>query len=124
MSDIEKELIENKYALAEWIGDKAAYIAMKRLEQTVLKVDGRFKKVAEQQKRLNDSINAISSYVKSIKDYEENLNKKEKALSDKKGNLQNIYNKMIQIEKRLNSGECPGVLPPLDLDLSDDEGEG
>jgi len=116
----EAELIQNKYEFVDWVYKSVLKKVHADFKQEREQLDAYKKKLQVKYDSASESIRKINGYIENIYKYEENLKKKEVALQDRKGNLQNIYNKMIEIEKKLNAGEWPGVLPPLNLDMSDE----
>lgn len=116
----EDELIQNKYEFIDWVYKAVMKKVVSELKREREEVDKYKNKLQLKYEAVSESVRKINGYIENIYIYEENLKKKERALQDRKGNLQVIYNKMIEIEKKLNAGEWPGVLPPLNLDLSDE----
>lgn len=117
MNKKEEKLIENRYEFIDWIYKKVMGLVGEKIKQEREELDAYKEKLQEKYELVSEGLRKINSYVAETKRYEKAIDDKIKILTDRDNNLQKIYDKMILIETRLNSGEWPGVLPPLDLDI-------
>ena len=117
MSETEQEIINNRYEFIDWVYSQVIKKVHADFESERDQLNKYKNQLQEKYKSVSESLRTINGYVENIRKYEANLIKKEKTLQDRNNNFENIYNKMIQIESKLNGGEWPGVLPPLNLDL-------
>lgn len=115
-NNFEDELIQNKYELAEWVQKKVMSLLQDCIKDEKESIKSYANQVKNKYESVSDGIRKINGYISGLKEYEAAIKGEKKALKDNRNNIQNIYDKMIAIEKKLNAGEWPGVLPPLDLD--------
>lgn len=115
-NNIEDECIENKYELVEWVYKKVMALVEKNIKDEKDSVKSYSRKVKDKYDQVSEGIRKVSGYIGGIKEYEAALKSEKKALNDNRNNIQKIYDKMISIERKLNAGEWPGVLPPLNID--------
>lgn len=115
-NNFEDDALNNKYELVEWIYKKVMKIVEKNIKDEKESVQSYSRAVKEKYDQVSEGIRKVNGYIGGIKEYEASLKLEKKALRDNRQNIQKIYDKMIAIEKKLNAGEWPGVLPPLNLD--------
>ena len=107
-NNIDIDLINNRFELAEWISnsvktklDEQIAIHWKSFDDREIKINDMMDQVKRQVSDLNEVIKAINHGRHAI---EQSTN----ALNDRTNNLQNIYDKMLVIEKKLELFERIG----------------
>lgn len=119
----EQELIKNRFELVDWIKGQVLTKVNAELKNDRQSAKSYLTKLQDKYETVFKSIASLNSYSNGLKALEDAINKRTRALQDRENNLQLIYNKMIEIEKRLNSGQWPGVLPPLNIDMEIEDEE-
>jgi hypothetical protein len=113
----------NQYELADWLYKQVMKRVNNDIKQQRDELESYRIKLQDKYEQISESLRQIKAYAESQRLYVESKEKTfkdhDKSIADRHGNLQRIYDKMLEIEKRLGKGEWPGILPPIELNLND-----
>ena len=91
----------NKYELADWVHKNVRKQINHEYAQERRLLEDFKNQINNQLVLLRGECQSIHAWRKCLANYEKEINKKRMALQDRNNNLQNIYNKMIEIEQLL-----------------------